>query len=119
MLEWVNFGCPFVRKALWLAEHANSCKRNSLIKVSSGSRSVLPRPESRETKRLMPRRSGLPSSAPPPLPTSLMQTAKWAGFTMRKTTPDMFVVNPEGVLIYAGAIDDKPTPDPVDGCGIK
>ena len=24
----------------------------------------------------------------------------------------MFVVNPEGVLIYAGAIDDKPTPDP-------
>lgn len=29
-----------------------------------------------------------------------------------KTTPDMFVVNPEGVLIYAGAIDDKPTPDP-------
>ena len=29
-----------------------------------------------------------------------------------KTTPDMFLVNPEGVLIYAGAIDDKPTPDP-------
>ena len=24
----------------------------------------------------------------------------------------MFVINPEGVLIYAGAIDDKPTPDP-------
>jgi hypothetical protein len=29
-----------------------------------------------------------------------------------KTTPDMFVINPEGILIYAGAIDDKPTPDP-------
>jgi hypothetical protein len=24
----------------------------------------------------------------------------------------MFVINPEGVLIYAGAIDNKPTPDP-------
>ena len=24
----------------------------------------------------------------------------------------MFVINPEGALIYAGAIDDKPTPDP-------
>ena len=24
----------------------------------------------------------------------------------------MFVVDPEGTLIYAGAIDDKPTPDP-------
>jgi peroxiredoxin len=31
-----------------------------------------------------------------------------------KTTPHMFVVNPEGVLIYAGAIDDRPTPDPAD-----
>lgn len=31
-----------------------------------------------------------------------------------KTTPNMFVVNPEGVLIYAGAIDDKPSTDPDD-----
>ncbi len=26
-----------------------------------------------------------------------------------KTTPHMFVINPEGVLIYVGAIDDKPS----------
>jgi cytochrome oxidase Cu insertion factor (SCO1/SenC/PrrC family) len=26
-----------------------------------------------------------------------------------KTTPDMFVIDPKGVLIYAGAIDDKPS----------
>ncbi|HEX6790586.1 MAG TPA: thioredoxin family protein [Candidatus Krumholzibacteria bacterium] len=31
-----------------------------------------------------------------------------------KTTPHMFVINPEGVLVYAGAIDDKPSPDPAD-----
>ena len=29
-----------------------------------------------------------------------------------RTTPQMLVVNPEGVLIYAGAIDDKPTLKP-------
>ena len=29
-----------------------------------------------------------------------------------KTTPEMFMVDPKGTLIYAGAIDDKPTPDP-------
>jgi hypothetical protein len=29
-----------------------------------------------------------------------------------KTTPEMFVVDPKGTLIYAGAIDNKPTPDP-------
>ncbi len=31
-----------------------------------------------------------------------------------KTTPQMFVINPEGMLVYAGAIDDKPTPKQAD-----
>jgi hypothetical protein len=31
-----------------------------------------------------------------------------------KTTPDMYVIDPEGKLIYAGAIDDHPTTDPSD-----
>ncbi|HTV05447.1 MAG TPA: thioredoxin family protein [Acidobacteriaceae bacterium] len=31
-----------------------------------------------------------------------------------KTTPHMFVINPEGKLIYDGAIDDHPTTDPFD-----
>jgi hypothetical protein len=31
-----------------------------------------------------------------------------------KTTPHMFIINPAGVLIYDGAIDDKPTPNPED-----
>jgi peroxiredoxin len=28
-----------------------------------------------------------------------------------KTTPHMFVINKEGVLVYQGAIDDRPNPD--------
>jgi peroxiredoxin len=31
-----------------------------------------------------------------------------------KTTPHMFVIDPEGKLIYAGAIDNRPTPEPED-----
>jgi hypothetical protein len=31
-----------------------------------------------------------------------------------KTTPHMFVINPAGVLVYEGAIDDKPTTDQSD-----
>lgn len=31
-----------------------------------------------------------------------------------KTTPHMFVINPEGILIYDGAIDNRPTTDPSD-----
>jgi len=36
-----------------------------------------------------------------------------------KTTPHMFVINPQGQLIYDGAIDDKPTSDPADINGAK
>jgi len=28
-----------------------------------------------------------------------------------KTTPDMFIINKDGILVYQGAIDDTPTPD--------
>lgn len=34
-----------------------------------------------------------------------------------KNTPHMFVINPEGKLIYEGAIDDKPTANPADIAG--
>lgn len=34
-----------------------------------------------------------------------------------KTTPHMFVINPQGQLIYDGAIDDKPTTDKSDIAG--
>jgi peroxiredoxin len=36
-----------------------------------------------------------------------------------KTTPHMFVINPQGILIYDGAIDDKPTTDLGDVAGAK
>jgi hypothetical protein len=29
-------------------------------------------------------------------------------------TPHMFIINPDGKLIYQGAIDDKPSPDSAD-----
>ena len=36
-----------------------------------------------------------------------------------KTTPHMFIINPEGLLIYKGAIDDKSTADKSDVAGAK
>lgn len=36
-----------------------------------------------------------------------------------KTTPHMFLVDEKGVLVYAGAIDDKPTTDGDDVAGAK
>jgi peroxiredoxin len=34
-----------------------------------------------------------------------------------KNSPHMFVINPEGKIIYEGAIDSKPTPNPADIAG--
>jgi hypothetical protein len=31
-----------------------------------------------------------------------------------KTTPQMIVINPQGTLVYDGAIDDKPSTDQAD-----
>ena len=31
-----------------------------------------------------------------------------------RTTPHMYVINPEGTLVYAGAIDSKPSANPAD-----
>lgn len=36
-----------------------------------------------------------------------------------KRTPEMYVINPEGILVYHGAIDDKKSPDPADIAGAK
>ncbi len=36
-----------------------------------------------------------------------------------QTTPHIFIVNPEGVMIYAGAIDDKPSTNPADIAGAR
>jgi hypothetical protein len=31
-----------------------------------------------------------------------------------KVTPELFIINPEGALVYAGGIDDKKSTDPAD-----
>jgi alkyl hydroperoxide reductase subunit AhpC len=36
-----------------------------------------------------------------------------------KTTPQMFIIDPKGTLIYDGAIDDRPTTDASDISGAK
>ncbi|MGB6626234.1 MAG: hypothetical protein WBE43_15745, partial [Candidatus Acidiferrales bacterium] len=36
-----------------------------------------------------------------------------------KTSPQMFVINPQGALVYDGAIDDRPTTDVADIPGAK
>jgi peroxiredoxin len=108
VLEWVNFDCPFVRK------HYGSGNMPALQKkwrdegvvwfsVNSSAKGKQGHFEGDElTARLAAEKSA---------PTAYLldtdgRTGKAYG---AQTTPHMFVIDPKGKVVYAGAIDDKPT----------
>lgn len=113
VLEWVNFDCPFVRKhydvenmqALQAAYVKNDVVWLSICSSAPGKQGYF------EGQELLDRieRENLKASA------YLVDTKGEVGRLYgAKTTPNMYVVNPEGVLIYAGAIDDKPSTKSAD-----
>lgn len=113
VLEWNNLDCPFVKK------HYGSGNMQALQKkytekgvvwltICSSAQGKQGYYESAALKDMTAERK-LASTA------YLRDPDGTVGKTYgAKTTPSMFVVNPEGTLVYAGAIDDKPTPDPND-----
>ncbi len=108
VLEWINFDCPFVKK------HYQSGNLPALQEEYRDSGVVW---------------LSICSSAPGKQGhfsgedlSSRIESEKWNGSAYlldsegtvgqvynAKTTPHLYVINPEGQLIYMGAIDDKPT----------
>jgi hypothetical protein len=118
VLEWVNHGCPFVRK------HYDSRNMQSLQKemaekgviwlsVCSSAKGKQGYYSAGQWKKVS-RDKGMRSTAI--LPDELGTIGKLYG---AKTTPHMFVIAPDGNLIYRGAIDDRPTTDLEDVPGAK
>jgi len=110
VLEWVNFGCPFVRKhyetqnmqKLQKDETAKGVVWLSICSSGPGKQGNFP-PAEAEAKA---KEFGAAPTA------YLIDEDGTVGHAYdARTTPDMFVINPQGVLIYEGAIDDQPTPD--------
>lgn len=110
VLEWHNQGCPFTRK------HYGSGNMQSLQKEWTGKGVVwltvissAPGKEgyvtASEENAYLDRMHASPSAV-------LLDSEGTVGHLYNaKTTPHMFVINPAGDLIYAGAIDDRPTTD--------
>ncbi len=104
VLEWVNPGCPYVRK------HYNSANMQGTQKETTGKGVVWLAINSTET-------ASYDYLAPPQLarwmveqkaaPTStLMDEQGLVGKAFgARTTPHMYIVDPQGTLIYAGGID--------------
>jgi peroxiredoxin len=113
VLEWTNPGCPFVQK------HYDSGNMQALQKRFTGegvqwivinsttpSHSDYLKPA--EQKAWLAKHGAAASVA------ALDADGKVGRTYAAKVTPHMYVIDPNGVLVYAGAIDDKRSANPAD-----
>lgn len=113
VLEWHNQGCPYTRKHYVSGNMQNLQKEwtakgvvwFTVISSAPGQQGFLtPADENAYLEKMHAAPTGV-----------LMDSDGKVGHLYNaKTTPQMFVINPEGNVIYAGAIDDRPTPDVED-----
>lgn len=113
VLEWTNYECPFVKK------HYGSGNMQKLQKEYTQKDVVwLSICSSAEGKQgnFMPDKWNEMIREKGAAPTAVLldPDGKVGRLYDAKTTPHMFVINPEGKIIYAGAIDSIRSPNPAD-----
>jgi peroxiredoxin len=108
VLEWNNFDCPFVKKhyasgnmpALQKKYTDEGVVWLTICSSAEGKQGYYPASDMK-TQAADRKRAGT---------AYLMDSDGTVGRMYEaKTTPHMYLINPDGVLVYAGAIDDKPT----------
>jgi len=107
VLEWTNPNCPFVRKHY-------SGNMQSLQKEAVSKGVVWLAINSTETASvdyLPPAKLVAWNTEKQAVPTALLmdESGKIGTLYGAKTTPHMYLINPQGQLVYAGAIDSVPT----------
>lgn len=116
VLEWLNHGCPYVKK------HYSKGHMQALQKELTGKDVVwLSIISSAEGKQgwSTPDKANTDAKEKGGAATAILLDPKGDVGRMygAKTTPHMFVVNPTGDLIYKGAIDSVKSADPDDIAG--
>jgi peroxiredoxin len=113
VLEWTNYDCPFVRK------HYGSGNMQKLQKEYTGKGAVwLSICSSAPGKQghYAPEQWGKLIADREAKPTAVLLDAdgKVGRAYGAKTTPHVFVIGPDGVVLYAGAIDSVRSANPAD-----
>jgi peroxiredoxin len=113
VLEWHNQGCPYTRKH-YVSGNMQSLQKEwtakgvvwfTVISSAPGQQGYVTDAEENAYLKQMHA-----------VPTAVLMDpeGKLGHLFSAKTTPEMYVIDPEDKLIYEGAIDDRPTPDPAD-----
>ena len=112
VLEWFNKDCPYVRKhygsgnmqALQKKYTDKDINWLTVISSAKGKQGYLEPAQALEVAES----HNLNASAPFLLDADGSMGRAYGA----KTTPHMFIINPEGVVVYAGAIDDNDSANP-------
>lgn len=108
VLEWVNFGCPFVGKHYGSGNMQELQKKFTekgvvWLSICSSAPGKQGHVTGDEAKELIAEKEAVPTRF-------LLDPKGIVGKKYgAKTTPHMFVINPKGILVYNGAIDDRPS----------
>lgn len=113
VLEWTNHDCPYVRKhygannmqTLQKEATADGVVWLSVISSGEGKQGHV---SADEANKLTEERGAAPTAV------LFDENGKIGRSYGARTTPHMYIVNPEGTLVYMGGIDNKPTSDPDD-----
>lgn len=113
VLEWVNPGCPFVMKHYSSANMQGTQKEATAkgvvwLAVSSTA------PDASDYKKPADLAGWMQGQKAAATATLMDDDGKIGKAYGARTTPHMYIVDPQGKLIYAGAIDSKPTANPAD-----
>ena len=113
VLEWVNPGCPFVQKHydggnMPATQKSARAKEVVWLAVSSTAKEAGDYMTPAELAAWLKGKGANPSA------TLMDDDGKVGRSYGARTTPHMYVIDPQGKLIYAGAIDSKPSTNPAD-----
>jgi hypothetical protein len=113
VLEWTNPECPFVRKHYGSGnmqdlQRAWGARDVVWLAVNSTSQTSFEYKSPREMGEWMRGQQAAPAA------TLVDSTSATGRAYSAKTTPQMFVVDPAGNVIYSGAIDDRRSTNPAD-----
>ena len=113
VLEWLNHGCPFVKKhydggnmqGLQKEYTGKDVVWLSIVSSAPGKQGHMSPEETNKTKE----EKGSAATA-----ILIDEDGTVGKLYDAKVTPELYVINPEGTLVYMGAIDDKKSVDAAD-----